>query len=170
MLQSQYDSYYLYGENKYGNPDAIKYSSCRAYENANDDGSYTYLKLGCSTTGGLKLFAYSDSSCTVEVTNNLGIYNDATVRFGAKFLISIHILYALPHPLTFIIYFFNFRLPSVHASLVFLPPPLTTTPPKPAFTMLDIVMSSQTMIPSFAPPFTTTVTHPLVADGAARDK
>ncbi|KAL7437518.1 hypothetical protein ACHAXM_005665, partial [Skeletonema potamos] len=87
VLQSQYDSYYLYGENKYGNPDAIKYSSCRAYENANDDGSYTYLKLGCSNTGGLKLFAYSDSSCTVEVTNNLGIYNDATVRFGAKFLI-----------------------------------------------------------------------------------
>lgn len=82
VLQSQYDSYYLYGENKYGNPDAIDYSSCKAYEQPNDDGTYTYVKLGCSTTGGLKLLTYSDSSCSVEITNSLGIYNDAKITFG----------------------------------------------------------------------------------------
>lgn len=80
VVQAQYESLYLYGENKYGNPDAMDYTSCTAYEEANDDGSFTYLKLGCSSAGGLKLLTYSDSSCTVEITNNLGLYNDVKVR------------------------------------------------------------------------------------------
>lgn len=81
-MQAQYESLYLYGENKYGNPDALEYTSCTAYEEANDDGSFTYLKLGCSSAGGLKLLTYSDSSCTVEITNNLGLYNDVKMSLG----------------------------------------------------------------------------------------
>lgn len=81
-LQSQYASVYTYGDNQYGNPDSLDYASCKAFENANDDGSYTYVKLGCSDAGGLKLRTYSDSSCTVEITNNLGVYNDMKVRGG----------------------------------------------------------------------------------------
>ena len=81
VLQSQYESYYTYAENKYGNPDSMDFTTCRANEDPNDDGTYTYLKLGCSDAGGLKLLTYSDSSCTVETTNNLGKYNDAKVRF-----------------------------------------------------------------------------------------
>jgi hypothetical protein len=80
VLQNQYESYYNYGKNKYGNPDSLDYANCKAFEEANDDGSYTYVKLGCSSAGGLKLLTYSDSSCTTEVSANLGIYNDAKVR------------------------------------------------------------------------------------------
>ena len=79
VLQNQYDSLYAYGENQYGNPESLDYSSCTAAEEANDDGSFTYVKLGCSDAGGLKLHTYSDSSCTVAVTNNLGVYNDIKV-------------------------------------------------------------------------------------------
>ena len=80
VLQNQYESYYQYGENKYGNPESLDYANCKAYEEANDDGSYYYVKLGCSSAGGLKLLTYSDSSCTTEVSANLGVYNDAKVR------------------------------------------------------------------------------------------
>lgn len=80
VLQNQYESIYQYGENKYGNPESLDYANCKAYEEVNDDGSYTYVKLGCSSAGGLKLLTYSDSSCTTETNTNLGIYNDAKVR------------------------------------------------------------------------------------------
>lgn len=80
VLQNQYDSFYKYGENKYGNPDALDYANCKAFEKANDDGGYTYVKLGCSSAGGLKLLTYSDSSCTTEISANLGFYNDVKVR------------------------------------------------------------------------------------------
>lgn len=82
VLQNQYESFYTYAENKYGNPDSLDYVTCRAFEEANDDGSFTYVKLGCSDAGGLKLHTYSDSSCTQEITNSLGIYNDVKVRFS----------------------------------------------------------------------------------------
>mmetsp|Transcript_20588 Transcript_20588/g.35089 ORF Transcript_20588/g.35089 Transcript_20588/m.35089 type:complete len:395 (+) Transcript_20588:145-1329(+) len=81
-LQNQYVSLYTYGENKYGNPESLDYTMCTAFEEANDDGTFTYVKLGCSDAGGLKLHTYSDSSCTVEITNNLGIYNDVKMTFG----------------------------------------------------------------------------------------
>eukprot|EP00574_Skeletonema_japonicum_P005106 CAMPEP_0201714090 /NCGR_PEP_ID=MMETSP0593-20130828/699_1 /ASSEMBLY_ACC=CAM_ASM_000672 /TAXON_ID=267983 /ORGANISM="Skeletonema japonicum, Strain CCMP2506" /LENGTH=379 /DNA_ID=CAMNT_0048203325 /DNA_START=100 /DNA_END=1239 /DNA_ORIENTATION=+ len=82
-LQSQYESLYTYGENQYGNPESLDYASCTAFEEANDDGSFTYVKLGCSDAGGLKLFTYSDSSCTVEITNNIGVYNDMKITLGS---------------------------------------------------------------------------------------
>ena len=82
VLQNQYESYYNYGANKYGNPDSLEYANCKAFEQANDDGSIYYVKLGCSSAGGLKLLTYSDSSCTTEVSANLGIYNDAKVTFN----------------------------------------------------------------------------------------
>ncbi len=89
-LQSQYESLYTYGENQYGNPDSLDYTSCTAFEEANDDGSFTYVKLGCSDAGGLKLFTYSDNSCTVEITNNIGVYNDMKVRvFVLSLLINV---------------------------------------------------------------------------------
>jgi hypothetical protein len=87
-VQNQYDSYYQYGKNKYGNPDAMDYTFCRAYNGDDDGGSSTYVKLGCSSTGGLKLITYSDSSCTTETTNNLGLYNDAKVCSRISVLIS----------------------------------------------------------------------------------
>ena len=80
VLQQQFESFYTYAENNYGNPDSMDYVSCTAFEEANDDGSLTYVKLGCSDAGGLKLHTYSDSSCTQETTNNLGLYNDVKVR------------------------------------------------------------------------------------------
>mmetsp|Transcript_6301 Transcript_6301/g.10276 ORF Transcript_6301/g.10276 Transcript_6301/m.10276 type:complete len:395 (-) Transcript_6301:190-1374(-) len=83
VLQNQYESFYTYAENKYGNPDSLDYVTCRAFEEANDDGSFTYVKLGCSDAGGLKLHTYSDSSCTQEITNSLGIYNDVKMTFGS---------------------------------------------------------------------------------------
>ena len=89
-LQNQYESLYTYGENQYGNPESLDYASCTAFEEANDDGSFTYVKLGCSDAGGLKLFTYSDSSCTVEITNNIGVYNDMKVRvFVLSILINV---------------------------------------------------------------------------------
>lgn len=80
VLQNQYASMYAYGENKYGNPEALDYANCKAFQGENDDGTTTYVKLGCSSAGGLKLLTYSDSSCTTEISANLGIYNDAKVR------------------------------------------------------------------------------------------
>ena len=88
-LQKQYESFYNYGENKSGNADSLDYANCKAFEEANDDGSYTYVKLGCSSAGGLKLLTYSDSSCTTEVSANLGLYNDAKVREFLLYLLEM---------------------------------------------------------------------------------
>ena len=42
--------------------------------------SQYYAKLGCASTGGLRLSSYSDASCTKEINTNLGLYNDIKVR------------------------------------------------------------------------------------------
>jgi len=76
--QKQID-YSLMG-NDYGGADALDYVACTAVE-YND--IYYYAKLGCSTQGGLKLNAYSDENCSQEVNQNIGLYNDVKISFGA---------------------------------------------------------------------------------------
>ncbi|KAL3816857.1 hypothetical protein ACHAXA_005135 [Cyclostephanos tholiformis] len=77
VAQKQID-YNLQG-NKYGNPGSMDYLECTQVQ-YND--AYYYAKLGCSTQGGLKLYAYTDASCTVASNTNIGLYNDIKISFN----------------------------------------------------------------------------------------
>ena len=76
--QKQVD-YALLG-NDYGGADALDYTSCTAVQ-YND--VYYYAQLGCSSQGGLKMYVYSDESCTQESNSNAGLYNDVKIQFNA---------------------------------------------------------------------------------------
>jgi len=77
VAQKQID-YKLQG-NKYGNPGSMDYLECTLVQ-YND--AYYYAKLGCTTSGGLKLIAYTDESCTVASSTNIGLYNDIKISFS----------------------------------------------------------------------------------------
>lgn len=77
VAQKQID-YGLMG-NDYGGADALDYTECTAVQ-YND--IYYYAKLGCSTAGGLKVVTYTDSSCTQDVSTNIGLYNDVKISFN----------------------------------------------------------------------------------------
>ena len=57
--------------------------------------SQYYAKLGCASTGGLRLSSYSDASCTHEINTNLGLYND--IKVSLYKLSDSWIKSALPH-------------------------------------------------------------------------
>mmetsp|Transcript_3107 Transcript_3107/g.6437 ORF Transcript_3107/g.6437 Transcript_3107/m.6437 type:complete len:375 (-) Transcript_3107:337-1461(-) len=78
VAQKQVD-YKLVG-NEYEAPDALDYIECTAVE-YND--VYYYAKLGCSTTGSLKIVAYTDEYCSQAVSTNIGLYNDVKISFNA---------------------------------------------------------------------------------------
>jgi len=77
VAQRQID-YQLQGSN-YGNPGSMSYLECTEVQ-YND--AYYYAKLGCSLQGGLKLYAYTDESCTVASSTNIGLYNDIKISFN----------------------------------------------------------------------------------------
>ncbi|KAL3798998.1 hypothetical protein HJC23_005137 [Cyclotella cryptica] len=77
VAQKEQD-YKLYGKD-YGDITGLDYVDCtEVYYN---DNQY-YAKLGCATTGGLRILSYSDSSCTNEISTNLGLYNDIKISFN----------------------------------------------------------------------------------------
>ena len=47
-----------------------------------------YAKLGCASTGGLRISTYSDEYCSHEINTNLGIYND--IKASHFFLLHCH--------------------------------------------------------------------------------
>ncbi|KAL7504655.1 hypothetical protein ACHAXN_004559 [Cyclotella atomus] len=77
VAQKEQD-YKLYGKD-FGDVDALDYVGCtKVYHN---DDLY-YAKLGCSTTGGLRISSYSDANCSNEISTNLGLYNDIKISFN----------------------------------------------------------------------------------------
>eukprot|EP00956_Cyclotella_meneghiniana_P042350 scaffold248426_cov79-Cyclotella_meneghiniana.AAC.3 len=68
----------------YGDIDGLDYVDCTGvYYN---DVQY-YAKLGCATTGGLRISTYSDEYCTHEINTNLGIYNDIKATIGLTWIV-----------------------------------------------------------------------------------
>ena len=102
-----------------------------------------YAKLGCAQGGGLKLYAYTDESCTVMSNTNIGLYNDIKVCF-------LMMWGDPPFPLQFACnnpHTARVRFNSIRAKAVFPGLPTVWTP------MLMINLKVTTcMIPSFAAP------------------
>lgn len=106
-----------------------------------------YAKLGCTQQGGLKLYAYTDESCTVASNTNIGLYNDIKVRF---LMIRDDVPFSLPfsstNPPTA-----RVRFNSIRAKAVFPGLPMVLT-----LTLMTISTVTTCTIPSFVAPLLST--------------